>query len=234
MIDITLAYDFPDDRAAVYFDTWDNGVRHANNTINTLAEDELVFGSNVVYSSDGKTEMRFHVNDRDEINEIYLEGINCLVDCEPEDIPEVEETEQDEFLNWSDPEAWPHRENQVPVEGEAVVVDSGMKLIYDIGESPLYKSVEINGDVIFKYSMPHVLNTYGLWVRAGTLTIGSEDEPFDSTAEIRLYGNDTSPGQFVFHAADVGSKNFLITGDVKLFGKIRNGSARLLKNAYPG
>ena len=109
-----------------------------------------------------------------------------------------------------------------------------MNIVYDIGESPLYKSVEINGDVSFEYSMPHVLNTYGLWVRAGSLTIGSEVEPFDSTAEIRLYGNDTSPGQFVFHAADVGSKNFLITGDVKLFGKIRNGSARLLKNAYPG
>lgn len=79
------------------------------------------------------------------------------------------------------------------------------------------------------------MNTYALWVRAGTLNIGSASQPFDSTAEIRLHGNNTSPSQFVFSPQiQVGNKNFIITGNVNMFGKQRDGSARLLRNAYPG
>ena len=51
---------------------------------------------------------------------------------------------------WSDPKTWKHLDNRIPVEGEDVLVPSGYNVIYDIGISPLFKSLEINGRVTFK------------------------------------------------------------------------------------
>jgi len=82
---------------------------------------------------------------------------------------------------------------------------------------------------------PAVLNTFSLWVRAGELNIGNATHPFDSTAEIKLHGNNTSPSQFVFAPEiPVGTKNFIVTGTANLYGKPRTRMTRLLESAYPG
>ena len=66
-------------------------------------------------------------------------------------MPPVEEEELADVTNlWSDPKTWKHLDNRIPVEGEDVLVPSGYNVIYDIGISPLFKSLEINGRVTFK------------------------------------------------------------------------------------
>jgi hypothetical protein len=52
---------------------------------------------------------------------------------------------------WSDPGSWPNLSNRIPLEGEAVVIDSKMEIIYDIGISPVFESLEINGKLSFLY-----------------------------------------------------------------------------------
>ena len=110
-----------------------------------------------------------------------------------------------------------------------------MTIIYDIGNSPIFKSVEVNGNLSFLSGQPAVLNTYGLWVRAGTMSVGTESVPFDSTVEIKLHGHERSESQFVF-AKDIapGNKNLIVTGTLEMFGQPRTRMTRLLENAYPG
>lgn len=76
-------------RAAVYFDS--SSGRKANNTINTVAEDELVMGNNVVYNETETREMEFIVNGRDGSDNLKITGHRCVVDCAPYIAPVVEE-----------------------------------------------------------------------------------------------------------------------------------------------
>ena len=76
-------------------------------------------------------------------------GHRCIVNCAPY-IPPVNDvpTEKETHL-WSDPRTWKNLDNRVPLPDEDVIVESGWNIIYDIGRSPLYKSVTINGKVTF-------------------------------------------------------------------------------------
>lgn len=113
--------------------------------------------------------------------------------------------------------------------GEVLVVPSGYNVVYDIGESPLFTSLEINGKVTFKRGQPAKINTFALWVRAGIVEAGNATHPFDSTVDIVLHGNNTTPSSFVFHPnVQVGNKNFIVTGTVNFFGTPRSTSSRLL------
>lgn len=74
-----------------------------------------------------------------------------------------------------------------------------------------------------------MINTYSLWVRAGVMEIGTPTVPFNSTVEIRLHGNNTSPSEFVFSPSiKPSNKNFIITGTANFYGNPRSGSTRLL------
>lgn len=80
-----------------------------------------------------------------------------------------------------------------------------------------------------------MLNTHSLWVRSGKLSAGNETHPFQNKIEIVLHGNNTTPSAFVFSpAVPVGNKNFIITSQVKFYGKPRSTSSRLTMDAYPG
>jgi hypothetical protein len=73
------------------------------------------------------------------------------------------------------------------------VIRKGWDVVYDIETSPVFKSLEINGKLSFKRGQPALLQSFAIWIRAGEVDVGTEDEPFDSTVEIRLHGNNTSP-----------------------------------------
>ena len=134
-------------RAAVFFDS--SSGRKQNNTLNTLPESDWVLGTNVVYNETDTREMEFIVNGQDGSNNLKLTGVLCLVDCKPYIAP-VDDKPLEEIIHyWSDPASWPDLPNRIPLEGEDVVVKSGRNIVYDMGRSPLYKSVEINGQVTF-------------------------------------------------------------------------------------
>ena len=64
-----------------------------------------------------------------------------------------------------------------------------------------------------------MIQAFGIWVRAGELNVGTEEEPFDSTVEIRLHGNNTSPSEFVFAPQiPVNNKHLIVTGKLNMFG----------------
>ena len=68
-----------------------------------------------------------------------------------------------------------------------------MNLILDIPaeEMPKLTSIEINGKLTFQPGEDRALNAYKIWVRAGEMWIGTEEEPFDAKATITLLGDNT-------------------------------------------
>ena len=61
-------------------------------------------------------------------------------------------------------------------------------MIYDIEDSPILEYLEINGRLTFLQGSNLTLNTKYIFVRAGQLIIGTEEEPFLGNASIVLYG----------------------------------------------
>lgn len=111
----------------------------------------------------------------------------------------------------------------------------GWDVVYDIGISPVFTNLQINGKLSFLRGQPALLQSYSIWIRAGEVNVGTEAEPFDSTVEIRLHGNNTSPSQFVFAPQiPVGTKNMIVTGTLNMFGTPRSRVTRLLAPGYVG
>ena len=82
--------------------------------------------------------------------------------------------------------------------------------------------MQVNGKLSFERGKPALLQAYSIWIRAGEINVGSEDEPFEETVEFRLHGNNTSPSEFVFSPQiPVGNKNLIVTGKLNMFGKPR-------------
>jgi len=44
---------------------------------------------------------------------------------------------------------WPNLDNRIPIAGEKVLIQKGYDIIYDIGTSPIFESIEINGKLTF-------------------------------------------------------------------------------------
>lgn len=134
-------------RAAIYF-TPDMG-RKNNMTLANTDEPDQTMGMNNVYNQTEIREAEFVVNARDGSGSMNIAGHRCIVNCAPY-IPPVNDVpiEKETHL-WSDPRTWKNLDNRVPLPDEDVIVESGWNIIYDIGRSPLYKSVTINGKVTF-------------------------------------------------------------------------------------
>lgn len=176
---------FYESRAAMFFDS--STGRKANMTyINTPAE-EFVMGMNVVYNLTEARETHFVVNGDDGSGSMTITGKRCIENCQAilPPVPEEPEKPPEEIPTnlWSDPKTWKNLDNRIPLEGEKVIIDPNMHVIYDLGISPLFQSLEVNGLMTFLSGQPAKINAYAVWVRAGTMRIGTETEPFDSTVE---------------------------------------------------
>ena len=109
---------------------------------------------NVHYEVDEIREAHFVVNGRDGSSTLTMKGARCIVDCAPI-IPPAPENEtvvivEEETHLWSDPVTWKKLDNRIPLGGDVVVVPSDHYVIYDMGNSPIYESIEIHGEVVFK------------------------------------------------------------------------------------
>ena len=51
---------------------------------------------------------------------------------------------------WSDPKTWTNRNNIVPKAGDEVVINAGWNVVFDLEDSPIFKSVEVNGKLTWK------------------------------------------------------------------------------------
>lgn len=222
---------FYESRESVDFSSYASGLQ-ANETLLTNGPDDWIMAMNVVYNDTETREMHWAVNSRDTASGMSMVGFRCVDGCDLDPVVVTDETQP--TMLWSDPATWRNLPNRIPQEGDEVEIMDGWTVIYDIGTSPLFQNVQVNGNLEFKYGQPAILRTYSMWVRAGRVDIGTADAPFDSTVEIRLYGNNTSPSQFVFsQSIPVGTKNLIITGTMNMFGKPRTRMTRLLEPAMP-
>ena len=196
---------------------------------------------NVHYDDLERREVRWVVNGRDESYELSMWANLCDGECE---VPEIEEEEEivTNLMYWSDPNTWArHRERNyrtdedgLPLDGEEVEIMVDMDVIYDIGTSPVFKNLQVNGKLSFKRSEPALLQAYSIWIRAGEVNVGTKEEPFDSTVEFKLHGNQESPSEFTFSASvPTSNKNLIVTGKLNMYGTPRTRMTRLLQSAYP-
>lgn len=79
------------------------------------------------------------------------------------------------------------------------------------------------------------LTAANIWVRSGSLFVGTPDQPFTNSLTIVLKGNRTSQQLLIDDFADTGSKAFAVTGRVEIYGaQVENQWGRLLEQVLPG
>lgn len=77
--------------------------------------------------------------------------------------------------------------------------------------------MEINGILIFKNTANITLQAHYIWVREGTLKIGSELIPYLQSANIILHG-DENDFRMVIDSNTSGNKILAVTGRLELYG----------------
>ncbi|TNV88229.1 hypothetical protein FGO68_gene13028 [Halteria grandinella] len=202
-----------------------------NGTLLSENAGDLITGANVFNNITKQYSILFN-GQKAERNLLLIKPLKCASgDCN-EGIVDV--PVEDGSRLWSNPASW--TSGAVPVAGEAVKVESGWNMIYDIEDSPIYASIEINGYLTFKNDASKlVLRTQGLFVRAGRLTIGTQDDPFYGSAQIIFYGNAQSPFlQFDLLVAQGALNALASSGTVTMVGASRITKAWLLKTAHEG
>jgi hypothetical protein len=89
---------------------------------------------------------------------------------------------------WSSPSTWGG--NPVPDELSTVVIPAGQNVVLDYDPPVLYMIIVL-GSLTFARADIHLQAGY-IFVFGGTLTVGTETEPFEQQATITLYGNPVS------------------------------------------
>ncbi|XP_003404487.2 fibrocystin [Loxodonta africana] len=116
---------------------------------------------------------------------------------------------------WSKAHSWfPER---VPQDGDNVTVESGQLLLLDTNTSILNLLHVKGGKLIFMDSGPIELRAHSILVsHGGELQIGSEDKPFQSKAQIKLYGSARSTPFFPYGIKFLAVRN----GTLSLHGRL--------------
>ena len=147
-------------------------------------------GANYVYNWTADREFGWMAGASDPgISKVRIEGIRCInPDCDLEELEDLPIPEETEF--WSNSTTWP--DGVVPTSGSVEILP-GTNVIYDLEDSPVFDVLTVNGQLSFiddEEYLPNVnLNVKHIFVRAGNLLIGTEEEPYQAKASITLHGN---------------------------------------------
>lgn len=214
-----------------------NGAQIANGTLNSKPEDQWVSGDNWVLNDTETREVSFVINGKnlDEGgNEIRIDAHQCFSGSCTETVEDVEISE--EIYYWSDPTVWP--ENRIPEEGDEVEILPGWNMIIDVEETPLLALLTINGRLTFSANETgpaHIhIHSYGVFVYAGELIIGTEEEPYPHKATITLYGDPSALDVQLSGAVEAGNKVLINTGYVSMVAPTRDMMTRLRQTAKKG
>ena len=118
-----------------------------------------------------------------------MTGVKCIGGCPNEGIEELplETTPR----MWSLASSWDNLPERIPIEGDKVVIESGWNMIYDLETTPDLDSIQINGKLTILSGKDREIRTHSLWIRAGTLEIGTENAPYEDKMYITLLGDNT-------------------------------------------
>ena len=137
-----------DRRVAIFADA-NVGGRRRNGTYTETAPENWVMGDNVHYNDTARREITFVANRRNGASRINFSGHRCLINCAPQMRVILNTPLDPETHLWSDPTTWKNLPNRIPIEGDDIHIEPGWNVIYDIGISPILKSLEINGRLSF-------------------------------------------------------------------------------------
>ena len=114
-------------------------------------------------------------------------------------------------------------------------------MIFDVEETPTLNSLEINGILTFWNRTVDDLNITSftiksrrVYVRAGELRIGSEEQPYNYTAKIILVGNQDDVTFALSPTLDVYNKVLVNVGKLSIYGPERIGMSRLAEPVFKG
>jgi hypothetical protein len=94
-----------------------------------------------------------------------------------------------EYINlWSSPQTWSG--SQLPSEGDTIFIPAGQTVVMDVSPPRLYFLV-IQGHLTFART-DLTLDASYIFIMGGSLTIGTEDDPFLQHATITLHGSPVS------------------------------------------
>ena len=130
-------------------------------------------------------------------------------------------------VNWSDPSAWP--DGEVPGEGDAVTIARGTEVVLDVSP-PALRSITVNGALRFADDRDLSLETEWIYLRGGTLQIGSEQAPYSHEASITL--TDEVPGEDINTMGDRGIVS--MAGTISLHGDRSHTWTQLAATAEAG
>jgi hypothetical protein len=149
-------------------------------------------------------------------NPIDFKGHRCIGPC-TEDI--TEKPVETNVRLWSDPKNWPG--GKLPKAEEDVHVESGWNMTMDLAETPVYRLVRINGILNFKTDIDIKFNAKHIFVRAGTLNIGSKEKPYEKNCVIKLHGEKNAKMIVYDEAIEAGNKLIANTNKIFIYGKKR-------------
>lgn len=233
---IIMTWPFTDPRERIEL-TYPDGTMIANQTLGAIWNDHNKLGANIVYNhtwedrediENEQMSVTFAISAHNIHNTQTPDFINELkwVGVRGSTVEAVDDSlvlSDDECL-WSDPVCWTATNSgAVPVAGDEVVIDGSMNIVLDVNatDMPILKSLEINGKLKFQGGSDKALKSYKIWVRAGEMHIGNATHPFDSRADITLYGNDLEEYWAYTASTEVGNKGLIITGKVYMYGEAR-------------
>jgi cell migration-inducing and hyaluronan-binding protein len=127
-------------------------------------------------------------------------------------------------VRWSDPAAWP--DGKVPGAGDAVTIGRDMDMVLDV-DPPALRSLTIDGRLSFADDRDIGLETEWVYLRGGTLAIGSEARPYTHQASITL--TDTVPDEDINTMGDRGI--VLMRGTLELHGDREHTWTKLARTA---
>jgi len=231
---IHLVNNFTDVRASINV-TLASGEKVENETYTDKSESELASGDFVVYNQTEVREFHFMIDAKDpDRTVLQMDGYRCVVNCDLATVVEVELATDSK--PWSDPNSWPS--GAVPVEGDEVEIISGDWIDFDLEESPILKSLTINGRLTFKNdteeAVDRTLNAYWIFVRAGDFIIGDESAPYNGTATVKLYGDPIGDPIAFSMLTEGGNKGLFVVGEVKMYGQQRDQMSRLRATVEKG
>lgn len=138
------------------------------------------------------------------------------------------------WRRWSVPSDWPN--NQVPLPGSNVTINSTWKMYVDVAEVNVEK-LEIQGVLQFEDTQDIVFNATWIIIIGNNsrFIVGQEGSPFQHEATIYLKGSRQMPNLALSRNVIVGSKAIGVFGELHLIGKRHNVMwTRLSQSAVAG
>lgn len=121
---------------------------------------------------------------------------------------------------WSDETTWGGE--FPPVDGEMVYIPPGFNLVFDLDKSPVLSAVLVEGSLIFlpdpNPEHERHFDSHYIFVRNGTMEVGTEEHPYTSKCTITLHGDSKDPQLPIYGNKVLGVRY----GTLDIHGQIRD------------